>query len=169
MPSTSVWPTFGITSVTGNCGSCTAIAGRPRSRFARIVQSAFSKGITIVMENETPRILIVRLSAIGDTVLSRAGAVCAPRSISKSDNRLDCRADQCAAFARARGFGSSDRSAARLVKIAAARLANRRTMRKFNFEISLDLQGLTKSSLIAWLSGRVAVWDLRSRNSKVAS
>lgn len=40
------------------------------------------------------------------------------------------------------------------------------TLRPFNFDIAIDLQGLTKSGLVAWLSGAREIIGFRGRNCK---
>lgn len=104
-------------------------------------------------DSTSPRILIVRLSAIGDTVLS-VPVLCALRD----------------RFPKATLGWIVERTSAQLLRghqdldhlievprgwLKSPRIAwqTARRMRKIGFDISLDLQGLTKSAVTAWLSG----------------
>jgi len=103
--------------------------------------------------SESPRILIVRLSAIGDTVLNLP-VLCALRdrfpraTIAWIVNR------GCAALLR--GHCDLDH----LIEVPGGWLRSprlvwqtSRRMREIGFDIALDLQGLAKSAIAAWLSG----------------
>src|SRR5262245_20256868 len=106
-----------------------------------------------MIQNLAPRILIVRLSAIGDSVLS-VPVLCALRDhfphatigwiVERTSAQL------------LRRHGDLDH----LIEVPRGWLKSPRTvwdttrqMRQIGFEISLDLQGLTKSAVTAWLSG----------------
>jgi lipopolysaccharide heptosyltransferase I len=106
-----------------------------------------------VTHNDTPRILIVRLSAIGDTVLNMP-VLCAlrdrfPRAtigwIVKK-NWAPLLEGHCDLDHLIKVPGGWLRSP-RLVWQTARRL------REIGFDIALDLQGLAKSAIAAWLSG----------------
>src|SRR2546427_12533669 len=105
------------------------------------------------MPSSAPRILIVRLSAIGDTVLS-VPVLCALRdkfpqaTIGWIVERISApllrgHADLDHLIEVPRGWLKSPRIAWQTAQ----------RMRKIGFDISLDLQGLTKSAVTAWLSG----------------
>src|SRR5215475_10110426 len=105
------------------------------------------------MDLSAPRILIVRLSAIGDTVLS-VPVLCAlrerfPRAtigwiVEKTSAPLLCgHADLDHLIVVPRGWLKSPKVVWQTV----------REMRAIGFDISLDLQGLTKSAVTARLSG----------------
>jgi heptosyltransferase-1 len=106
-----------------------------------------------VTHNDTPRILIVRLSAIGDTVLNMP-VLCAlrdrfPRAtigwIVKKNwaPLLEGHCDLDHLIEVPGGWLRSPR----LIWQTAQRL------REIGFDIALDLQGLAKSAIAAWLSG----------------
>jgi heptosyltransferase I len=100
-----------------------------------------------------PRILIVRLSAIGDTVLS-VPVLCALRDhfptamigwvVERTSAQL------------LRGHGDLDQLIELprgWMKSPATVLETSRRLRQFRFDVALDLQGLSKSAILARLSG----------------
>jgi len=116
-----------------------------------------------------PRILIVRLSAIGDCVHTLP-VLCAlrqayPRAYlawatqgggAKLITGHEC-LDQLIKVER--GWLKSPRAAWRL----------RRELRRERFDVALDVQGLTKSAAVAWLSGAPCRIGLDRRHSREAS
>jgi ADP-heptose:LPS heptosyltransferase len=122
-----------------------------------------------VVDRVYPRILIVRLSAIGDTVLS-VPVLCALRdhfAMAKigwiveqtSAPLLRGHADLDDLFELPRGWMKSPRM---LMETA-------RQLRRFRFDVALDLQGLTKSAILARLYCRwpstwwIADWNCCGR------
>ena len=105
------------------------------------------------MSSTAPRILIVRLSAIGDTVLS-VPVLCALRD--KFPQATIGWIVERTSAPLLRGHADLDH----LIEVPRGWLKSPRIawqtagrMRKIGFEISLDLQGLTKSAVTAWMSG----------------
>ncbi|HUP25870.1 MAG TPA: glycosyltransferase family 9 protein [Thermoanaerobaculia bacterium] len=102
-----------------------------------------------------PRLLLVRLSAIGDCLHALPVAVELRRrlpdayigwAIEESGHRL------------LRGHPAVDRfhlypRDSRMTRIAGELVELRRELRAARYDVALDLQGLTKSGLVAWLSG----------------
>ncbi len=113
--------------------------------------------------NETPRILIIRLSAIGDVVMA-SGLLPALRSrwpqahvawmVEPAVVPLlahNPRVDELIVWPRAE-WRQLWRER-RLITLAQRVLALRRALRDARFDLVLDLQGLLKSALWSWLSG----------------
>lgn len=105
------------------------------------------------MEDRSPRILITRLSHIGDCVLTLP-VLCALRSkfpsafiawaVEKPTNQLlELHPDLDRLILVPRGWLGKPKQI----------LAIRRELRSHQFDISIDPQGLTKSSMLGWLSG----------------
>jgi ADP-heptose:LPS heptosyltransferase len=101
----------------------------------------------------TPRILIVRLSAIGD-VIHGLPVLCALRKAlpqaylgwvveGRSGEVLDCHPALDTLVRAPRGWLKSPREVWQL----------RSRLRELQFDIAIDLQCLTKSAVAAWLSG----------------
>lgn len=106
------------------------------------------------MRSPAPRILITRLSALGDTVLTlpvlcalrkefpaaQIGWVAEPAAAKVLADRTDLNF----LFTVPKGWLKNPSEIASL----------RRALRRHRFEIVLDVQGLTKSAVAGWLSGR---------------
>lgn len=106
-----------------------------------------------MLDTDFPRILISRMSAVGDTILTLPVA-CALREkfphaylgwVVEKRAATVVRHHECLdqVIELERGWFTS---------LAAMRHV-RRTLRPFRFDISIDCQGLTKSALACWLSG----------------
>ncbi len=114
-------------------------------------------------QNETPRILIIRLSAIGDVVMA-SGLVPALRS-RWPQAHVAWMVEPAAVPLLAHNPRVNELivwprdewrqlwSERRLITLAQRMLALRRTLRDGRFDLVLDLQGLLKSALWSWLSG----------------
>lgn len=105
------------------------------------------------MPTDSPRILIVRLSAVGDTVLTLP-VLCALRE--RFPRAHLAWAVQGASASLLKGHSALDQ----LIIVPKDWVSNRksffalrRTLLDGQFEIAIDTQGLTKSAGIAWLSG----------------
>jgi heptosyltransferase-1 len=114
-------------------------------------------------QHETPRILIIRLSAIGDVVMA-SGLVPALRSrwpqahvawmVEPAVVPLlthNPRVDELIVWPR--GEWRQLWRERRFITLAQRVLALRRTLRDGRFDLVLDLQGLLKSAVWSWLSG----------------
>jgi len=101
----------------------------------------------------SPRVLIVRLSAIGDTLHSLPVAWALRERFPRA---WLCWVVEQRAAAPLRGHKALDR----VLELPRGWLKHptlvwrlRRELRAVHFDIAVDVQGLTKSSLVAWLSG----------------
>lgn len=106
-----------------------------------------------VPAQRSPRVLIVRLSAIGDTLHSLPVA-CALRK--RFPGAWLCWVVERRAAALLRGHKALDR----VVELPRGWLKHpslvwrlRRELRAVRFDVAVDVQGLSKSALVAWLSG----------------
>ena len=106
-----------------------------------------------MIQPDAPRILIVRLSAIGDTVLS-VPVLCALRE------RFPKATIGWIVQRHRRSFVAGHADLNHLIEVPHGWLKSpscvwhtARQLRRYKFNISLDLQGLTKSALAARLSG----------------
>ena len=113
------------------------------------------------MENKSPRILIVRLSAIGD-VIHTLPIVCALREHfpqaflawvveERSAGLLQGHDAIDELIALPRGWLKSPRGVWQL----------RRRLHELRFDAALEAQGLTKAAIVAWISGRAAAYRIR--------
>jgi lipopolysaccharide heptosyltransferase I len=115
---------------------------------------------------ESPRILIVRLSAIGDTILTmpvlNALRAALPKAMlawvveERASSLLEGHPALDELITLPRGWLKSPRTVWSL----------RRRLRAMEFDITIDPQGLTKSALAAWLSGaerRIGFGDEKGR------
>ena len=106
-----------------------------------------------ITDSESPRILIVRLSAIGDVIQSMPIA-CALRE------RFPQAFLAWAGAGRAADLLQGHPALDELIVLARgwlksphAVLALRRRLREIGFDVAIDAQGLTKSAMVGWLSG----------------
>ena len=125
------------------------------------------------LESDPPRILIIRLSAIGDVVMA-SGIVPALRS-RWPDAHLAWLVEPAAApllahNPRLDGLIVWPRAewielwkTRRLVTLFGRVMAFRRSLRAARFDVALDLQGLLKSAMWGWLSGAPKRICLRGR------
>jgi len=130
-----------------------------------------------VVHGEQPRILIVRLSAIGDIVVTTTlfhglrerwpkahiGWLVESRmaSLLRGHPGLHPGIDRLHEWKRTEW--SADARRGRIDRALSGALALRRELRAENYDLALDAQGLLKSSLLAALSGARERWVLRPR------
>ena len=110
-------------------------------------------GPELTSENRSPRILIVRLSAIGDAILTlpllNALRERFPQALlawvveQKASSILEGHEALDELITLPKGFLKSPRALWGL----------RRRLRDLRFDVALDTQGLTKSAVVGWLSG----------------
>ena len=120
------------------------------------------------VSEKTPRILLVRLSAIGDVVHAMPIA-CAlrehfPQAFWPGPSRARGRACR-----RPPGYRPADRAASRLAPLAGRVYRLRKQLKELAFDTAIDAQGLTKSAALAWLSGarrRIGMGGLGPRDSR---
>jgi len=103
--------------------------------------------------DRSPRVLVVRLSAIGDTIHSLPVACALRKHFGRA---WICWVVESRAAAPLRGHKALDR----VIELPRGWLKHpgllwrlRAELRAQRFDIAVDVQGLTKSALVAWLSG----------------
>lgn len=101
----------------------------------------------------SPRILISRLSAIGDCILTMPLACALKERFSRAFVAWGVQGASASLLEKHPCVDLAIRVSKQDLRSPAALWRLRRRLRGLRFDVALDPQGLTKSSLVAWLSG----------------
>lgn len=103
--------------------------------------------------DRSPRILITRLSAIGDCILTMPLAVALRDAFPQSFIAWAVEGVAGTVVERHAAIDLAIRLPRRFARSPGALLRLRQRLRSLRFDLAIDPQSLTKSSLVAWLSG----------------